>query len=80
MGRRRSRIRKMATPPLMRRMELLEAKVVEHDEILELHDERLDRHEQDIAEINSELRVLRDLERRAKERELARLSSKPRRR
>ena len=70
----------MATPPLIRRMEIVEAKVVEHEEWLELHDERLDRHERDIAEINSELRVLRDLERRAKERELARLAGTRRRR
>ena len=80
MSRRRSKLRGMATPPLIRRIELAEAKLVEHAEILELHDERLDRHERWIDEIDGELRVLRDLERRAKERELARLSSKPRRR
>jgi len=70
----------MATPPLIRRIELVEGKIVEHEEWLELHDERLDRHERDIAEIDRELRVLRALERRAKERERARIAGRPRRR
>ena len=71
---RRSKLRRMATPPLIRRIELVEQKVAEHEEWLELHDERLDRHERDIAEIDGELKVLRDLERRAKERERARIA------
>jgi len=80
MSRARPKLRRMATPPLIRRIELVEQKVTEHEEWLELHDERLDRHERDIAEIDRELRVLRDLERRAKERERARLASnRPRR-